>query len=221
MVGVAEALEVSRLVTLTGAPGIGKTRLALAVAEGQPDRAVVVELAPVADPALVPAALASALAVPEMPGQGLLQTIVTAFRRRRLLLVLDNCEHLIGACAQMVEEMLAGCPQVRLLATSREPLGLEGERVWRVPPLPVPEQHDDDPDSLMAYPAVALFVERAREVQPGLSLNAFLAADVAEICRRLDGIPLAIELAAARVGMLGLRRQRPAGVWLPSCVVSF
>jgi predicted ATPase/DNA-binding CsgD family transcriptional regulator/uncharacterized protein HemY len=198
--GVAGALELSRLVTLIGAPGIGKTQLALAVADGHHDRAAVVEFAPIADPALAPAALASAVSVQEMPGLTLIETIVATFRERRLLLVLDNCEHLLGACAHVVGELLAGCPGVRLLATSREPLGLDGERVWRVPPLLVPEQSDGvDPHAAIAYPAVALFVERAREAQPGFVLTPFLAPDVAEICRRLDGIPLAIELAAARV----------------------
>ena len=203
LAGVAGAVEVSRLVTLTGAPGIGKTQLALAVAGGHDDRTVVVEFAAIVDPALVPGALAVALSVQEMPGQGLIETIVATLRRRRLLLVLDNCEHLLGACAHVVAELLAGCPEIRVLATSREPLGLEAERVWRVPPLAVPEQPDGvDPEELIAFPAVALFVARAREAQPAFALSEFLAHDVAEICRRLDGIPLAIELAAARVEVL-------------------
>ena len=201
--GVARALELSRLVTLTGAPGIGKTRLALAVGHGHRDRAVVVELAPVPDPALVPEVLAGALSVAEAPGRSLTETVVATLRRRRLLLVLDNCEHVLGACSEMVHDLLAGCPDIRVLATSREPLGLDGERVWGVPSLPVPEEGEAvGPEALIAYPAVALFVERAGEVQPGFVLNAFLAADVAEICRRLEGIPLAIELTAGRVGML-------------------
>ena len=200
---MAGALAVSRLVTLTGAPGIGKTRLALAVAEGHRDGAAVVELAPVADPGLVPAALASALSVREVPGQGLIDAVVAAVRRRRLLLVLDNCEHLLGACREVVDRVLAGCPEVRVLATSREPLGLEGERVWPVPPLSVPEPGSDSrAEELLAFSAVTLFVQRAGVVQPGFALNAFLTRDVAEICRRLDGVPLAIELAAARVEML-------------------
>ena len=199
---MAEALEGSRLVTLTGAPGIGKTRLALAVAEGDRCRSALVELAAVADPALVPAALASALSVQEVPGQDLMETVVATLRGRSLLLVLDNCEHLLGACAEAVDELLSGCAQVRVLATSRQPLGLEGERVWLVPPLGVPDQGaHTDPQTLMGYPAVALFVQRAREVEPGFALLAFVAAAVMEICRRLDGIPLAIELAAARVEM--------------------
>jgi predicted ATPase/DNA-binding CsgD family transcriptional regulator/uncharacterized protein HemY len=199
--GVVKALEVSRLVTLTGAPGIGKTQLALAVADAHRGPVAVVELAPIGDSALVPAALAVALSVQETPGQSLTDTVLTTLRRRRLLLVLDNCEHLLAACRDLVERLLAGCAEVRVLATSREALGLDGEYAWQVPPLPVPAQaNGGDPEALMAYPAVELFVNRAGEVQPGFALNGFLASDVADICRRLDGIPLAIELAAARVG---------------------
>ena len=201
--GIAGALELSRLVTLTGAPGIGKTRLALAVGQRRSEAAALVELAPVADPALVVGTLAGALSVSESPGQRVIDAVVATYRQRRLLLVLDNCEHLLRQCAAMVGELLAECPEIRVLASSREPLGLDGEQEWRVPPLPVPDHTADaHPDALTAYPAVALFVERAAEAQPGFALNAFLAADVAEICRRLEGIPLAIELAAARVGTL-------------------
>jgi predicted ATPase/DNA-binding CsgD family transcriptional regulator/Tfp pilus assembly protein PilF len=196
------ALAVSRLVTLTGAPGIGKTRLALAVAARHRDPVAVTELAPSADPGSVPAAVAAALSIQEMPGQSLIETIVATYRSRRLLLVLDNCEHVLDACSEMVGELLAGCPELRVLATSREPLGLQNERGWSVPPLSVPPRGEREPEALIAYPAVALFVRRAGAVQPGFALNPFLAADVAEICRRLDGIPLAIELAAGRVGML-------------------
>jgi predicted ATPase/DNA-binding CsgD family transcriptional regulator/uncharacterized protein HemY len=203
LAGVAGALATSPLVTLTGAPGIGKTRLALASARAQGERVAVVELAPVDDPALLPAALASAVSLQEVPGLSLIETVVSALRRRRLLLVLDSCEHLLPSCARTVETLLAECAQVRVLATSREPLGLKGERVWQVPPLPVPERVDGiDAEELTAYPAVALFVARALEVQVKFTLSAFVAADVAEICRRLDGIPLAIELAAARVETL-------------------
>ena len=200
--GVAEALEDAPLVTLTGAPGIGKTRLALAVAGGHSDRSALVELAPITDPGLVPAALASALSVQEVPGQGLTDTLVATLRRRRLLLVLDNCEHQLVACRELVERLLARCPMVRVLATSREPLGLDGEHVWQVPPLSAPPESETGPEALMGYSAVALFMQRAGEVQTGFTLNAFLAGDVAEICRRLDGVPLAIEFAAARVEML-------------------
>ena len=203
ILGVARTLEVSRLVTLVGPAGIGKTRLALAVADVSPRRAAVVELAAVAEPALVPAAVASGLSVREVPGQGLMETVVGALRQQSLLLLLDNCEHLLGACAEVVNELLRRCPHLRVLATSREPIGIEDERVWPVSPLAVPAPGaGTDAAELLGYPAVALFVQRAGVVQRGFGLNAFTARDVAEICRRLDGIPLAIELAAARVEML-------------------
>lgn len=203
LVELGELLERSRLVTLTGAPGVGKTRLALELATRHREAAALVELAPVGDPALVHLALASALSVQEVPGQGLMETVITNVGERRLLVVLDNCEHLIGACAELVESLLAGCPELSVLTTSREPLRLEAERVWQVPPLPVPDHADSAlPEALMNYTAVCLFVERAGAVQSGYLLNAYVAPHVAEICRRLDGIPLAIELAAARVDML-------------------
>ena len=198
---VIRALAASRLVTLTGAPGIGKTRLALAVAGSHRDRPVVVELAPVADPGLASVALASALSVQEVPGQSLIDTIVATSRGRRLLVLIDNCEHLLGACRHLVERLLEGCQHVTVLATSREPLGLEGEQIWQVPPLSVPAPEEVGTEAVLAYPAVTLFVQRASEAQPGFVFNGALAADVAEICRRLDGVPLAIELAAARVEM--------------------
>jgi predicted ATPase/DNA-binding CsgD family transcriptional regulator len=206
LVGVARALACSRLVTLTGAPGIGKTRLAFAAGADHHAPAVAVELASVSDGSLIPSALASALSAREAAGCGLMDAVMAALRGRRLLLVLDNCEHLRDACAPAVAELLAGCPDVGVLATSREPLGVDGELVWQVPPLavPGPDEHDR-PDAMLAYPAVALFVERAREVHPGFPLSGRLAHDVATICRRLDGIPLAIELAAARVQTMTAR----------------
>jgi len=193
-----------RLVTLTGVAGIGKTRLALELAA---ERGVgdthVVELAPVARPTQVARAVASALSVDEVPGQSLTATVVARLRNRRSLVVLDNCEHLLGASAKLVDALLAGCPELRVLVTSREPLGLAMERVWQVPPLSVPDAVGDLPlDVLEGYSGVRLFVERAAAVEPGFALNPFVASAVAEICRRLDGIPLAIELAAARVPSL-------------------
>ena len=200
---VSRALEDSRLVTLTGAPGIGKTRLALAVADEQTNPAVVIELASIADPALIPSALATALAVQEAPGHSLIEAIIASLRRRPLLLLLDNCEHLRDPCALTAAQLLAECPDVSVLATSREPLGAPGELVWSVPPLAVPDTQDDvSAEALMTYPSIALFAERAAAVRPGFVMNAFAAQDVAHICRRLDGIPLAIELAAARAGTM-------------------
>ncbi|MCA1698353.1 MAG: AfsR/SARP family transcriptional regulator, partial [Actinobacteria bacterium] len=199
-------LEEARLITLTGAPGIGKSRLGVELAGAVRERFGAggrVELAPVARPVGVARALAAALKVDELAGERLTDTIITRLSKSRLLLVLDNCEHLLGACAKLIEALLAGCPQLRILATSREALGLPQELVWQVPPLSVPGPiESDEPERLEAYPAVALFVERAAAVQPGFSLNPYVASAVAEITRRLDGIPLAIEFAAARVESL-------------------
>lgn len=200
-------LEGSRLVTLTGPPGIGKSRLGLELADQLAaedlDGAWLVELAPVRDAKLVPKALAAALSVQEVPGEGLTDTVVARIGGRRVLVVLDNCEHLVSACAEVVDRLLRGCPELRVLATSREPLSISGERVWQVPPLSVPGP-DVLPvaERLMGFDAVSLFVERASAVQPAFVLHADAAPHVAEICRRLDGIPLAIELAAARVANL-------------------
>lgn len=200
---LARLLERSRLITLTGAPGIGKTLLARALAERHGEPTALVELASIGDPALVHRALASALSVREVSGQRLEETVVAHLRERRLLLVLDNCEHLIGTCAELVDSLLGGCTELAIVATSREPLRLTAERVWSVGPLPVPDRAEGPrPETLMSYPAVCLFLERAVAVAPGFVLNSYVAPAVAEICRRLDGIPLAIELAAARVGTL-------------------
>ncbi len=204
---LAGLLEHSRLVTLTGAPGIGKSRLGLELATqlagGYPDGAWLVELAPLREGGLVAGALAAALAVPEAAGQSLPETIVARLRDRRSLVVLDNCEHLIEACAGLVDALLRACPDLAVLATSREALQISGERVWQVPPLPVPGAEESaEPDVLLGYEAVYLFVERARAVQPAFGLNAYVAPAVAEISRRLDGIPLAIEFAAARIEIL-------------------
>lgn len=196
---------ISRLVTLTGAPGVGKTRLALEVAAGSEagERTALVEFAPIGDPSLVPRALAAALSVQEVAGSTLTEALVGRLRRRRLVLVLDNCEHLLGACAEVVGALLSGCPQLRVLATSREPLSIAGERVWQVPPLSVPGPGEDPhPEALMSYDGVRLFVERAEAVQPEFGFSGEVAPAVAEITRRLDGLPLAIELAATRVAML-------------------
>lgn len=198
---LARLLASTRLVTLTGAPGIGKSRLALEVA-GELRGGRLVELAAISDPALVPGAVASALSVREVAGQSITDTLVASLSRRSVLLVLDNCEHLLGPCAELVEAMLSGCSDLSVLATSREPLALADEHVWQVPPLPVPTEEDASAEVLPGYAAVRLFVERTAAVAPGFALNAYLTPAVAEVCRRLDGIPLAIELAAARVESL-------------------
>jgi non-specific serine/threonine protein kinase len=195
----ARLLGDARLLTLVGAGGSGKTRLAAALASavargasGPPaaDRAVWVELAPVADPGLVPAQIAAALRVPERAAREPLLAVADAVGGARVLLVLDNCEHLVDAAAGAADALLRRCPGLRVLATSREPLGVAGETAWLVPPLAPAE-------------ARALFAERARAAQPGFAVTDANAAAVDEICRRLDGIPLAIELAAARVRALG------------------
>ncbi|HLZ70560.1 MAG TPA: helix-turn-helix domain-containing protein [Dehalococcoidia bacterium] len=198
-----------RLVTLTGIGGGGKTRLAFAAAEALratfPDGVWLVEFAPIADPALVPQAVAAVFDLPEVAGATALDRLADALCRRSLLLVLDNCEHLIAACAELAERLLAGCPSLRILATSREPLQLAGEYQRRVPPLALPDPDQPaSPAELARCPAVQLFVERARAVNADFNFTAGNVDAVTGICARLDGIPLALELAAARVRVLGV-----------------
>jgi len=201
----------TRLMTLTGAGGSGKTRLALEVArsliESYPSGVWLVELAPLSEEALVPKAVAEALEVPERPAEPLSDTLADVLRDRQLLLVLDNCEHLLEATARLADLLLDSCLRVRILATSREALGVEGEARWLVPPLSVPEpQGTPSSEELEGYESVRLFVERARGRDPAFSLSPENAFAVAEICRRLEGIPLAIELAAARVSALSVEQ---------------
>ncbi|MCA1648430.1 MAG: LuxR C-terminal-related transcriptional regulator [Chloroflexi bacterium] len=206
---VRRLLESTRLLTLTGTGGVGKTRLALALLQEvkTDSRAapVFVDLAPLTDPALVPQTVASAVGAREQPGRSLVATLIDVIHRRRLLVVLDNCEHLVYACAALADELLPACPNLRLLTTSREPFGLAGETVWRVPSLLRPEP-EMAPDHIERTEAVRLFVERARAVLPELDLQERNLRAVADICRRLDGIPLALELAAAHVPMLSLEQ---------------
>ncbi len=204
---VKRALASARLVMLTGAGGCGKTRLALQVAveaqEEYPDGVWLAELAAMADPALVPQALATALAVREEPHRTLTDTLVEYLRPKQMLLVIDNCEHLVEACAQMVGTLLRACPKIRVLATSREVLGITGEMAWRVPSLRLPDPQRLPPtETLTEYEAVRLFSERAGTVAPGFRVTNENASVVVQVCQRLDGIPLAIELAAARVKVL-------------------
>jgi predicted ATPase/class 3 adenylate cyclase len=198
--------EEVRLVTLTGPGGVGKTRLALQAAadllEVFPDGAFFIELAPLTDPALVPSTVASALGVREEGGQPLVEALAAFLRDRRLLLSLDNFEHLLPA-APVVSDLLRACPEVKILATSRAPLHVRGEREYPVPTLAVPDSSRSQPGAyLIKYDAVRLFVERAQAAKPDFALTAENAAAVAEICRRVDGLPLAIELAAARIKLL-------------------
>jgi predicted ATPase/DNA-binding CsgD family transcriptional regulator len=200
---------VTRALTLCGAGGIGKTRLALrtlaAAADDFPDGTWFVELGDLRQPDLVVSRVASAIGVSEEPGRPLLDTLADALRSRRLLLALDNCEHLIEACARLCQRLLASSPGLRLLATSREPLRVAGERVWQVPPLSVaPDGPLSTAEEAERYEAMRLFAERAAASLPGFAIEPANASAVAELCRALDGMPLAIELAAARVRVLSV-----------------
>jgi len=201
----------TRLLTLTGVGGSGKTRLALEVArdlvEAYPNGVWLVELAPLSEEALVPKAVAEALKVPERPQELLSDTLSEVLRDRQLLLILDNCEHLLEATVRLVDRLLDSCPRLRILATSREALGIEGETRWGVPPLSVPEpQGTPTLEELEAYGSVRLFVERAKGRDSSFAPSPHKALAVAEICLRLEGIPLAIELAAARVSTLSIEQ---------------
>ena len=202
---VAELLEIDRLVTLTGPGGIGKTRLAIEVAARQrlrfPGGAWWVDLAPVTEPDTVVDQLAGVLGVAPSPGTGLVEAVARALGRRRVLLLLDNCEHVAAAVAELVGDLLRNTTLPRVLATSRTPLRVEGERLWTVPPLSLPAEAGPTA-ALTASDAVQLFVERGRAVSPAFTLEAGTAAAVADVCRRLDGLSLAIEMAAARLPVL-------------------
>ena len=199
----------SRLVTLTGAGGAGKTRLAIQLAaellDGSGDGVWLVELAPVSDEDAVAPTILDALRMATRPGQSPLDILVTGLASQQALIVLDNCEHLIGACAKVADAILRYCPEICLLATSREPLGIAGETIYRVPSMSVPDE-DGDPGEVDPYgsDAVALFAERAAAQGVGFVLDRASAPLVAQICRRLDGMPLAIELAASRLRALSL-----------------
>ena len=200
-----------RLITLTGPGGAGKTRLAIEVASEVVhdfrDGAWLVELAPLSDPDLVAQAVAQALGVREAPGRPLIGALLEHLEGREALLVLDNCEHLIDACATLADALLRLCPKVRILASSREALSIAGERTWPVPSLSSPDFHNLPPvQDLKSYEAIRLFVERARAVVPTFELMENNAPAVARLCRILDGMPLAIELAAARVRVLSVEQ---------------
>jgi predicted ATPase/DNA-binding SARP family transcriptional activator len=202
---IGRLLSTARLLTLTGAGGSGKTRLALeAVARMRgasgPEIAWV-ELAPLEDPALVPQQVARGLDLREEGRGSAVEALVRTLGAAPTLLVLDNCEHVVEACAELVDTLLRACPSLRVLATSREPLGVAGERAWLVPPLSLPAP-ESAPEAIRASEAVRLFTERAQEARPTFALTGSNLHAVVEICRRLDGLPLAIELAAARVRVL-------------------
>ena len=224
---VRKMLAEGRLVTLTGPGGAGKTRLAIELATlltgetpAEPDgeRAGcpvrLVELTPVTDPADVPYAVLHALGIRQSPVIGHTGTgqvgatadpvrrLVAALAKRRDLLILDNCEHVVAAAAALADEVLAGCPDVHVLVTSREPLRIAGEALWPVPPLPVPPAPGEGDSQIAGYASVRLLADRAAAVRPDFQVDKATAGDVARICRALDGLPLAIELAAARLRTL-------------------
>lgn len=203
---VTRLLASSRLVTLTGAGGCGKTRLALQIADRVqelfPAGVWFIDLAPITDPSLIPLEFVAALHVHEQPGQPLLNTLVSSLLDKRILLLCDNCEHLIEACAHLMHSLQSACPNLNILATSREALNIPGETIYRVPSLAIPLQSSATPETeFLKTESVQLFVERASAVQPHFALTDQNAAAVAQICARLDGMPLAIELAGARATM--------------------
>ena len=200
-------LHRSRLITLTGPGGAGKTRLALRLAgevlDHYPDGVRLVELAPVTDSRLLEQTVATAFGAREQRRHTIVEVLLQTLATSRTLLVLDGCEHLVESCADLVGRMLQACPRLTVIVTSREPLGLTGEVIWRTPSLTVPPAGDGDrPELLMQSEAVRLFVERARLSRPGLELDSSSSPAVAQICARLEGIPLAIELAAGLARVL-------------------
>jgi predicted ATPase/DNA-binding SARP family transcriptional activator len=209
---VKKALTQTRLLTLTGPGGCGKTRLALETAaqilQEFPDGVWLVETATVTDPALVPQVVSSALRLREKPGAPLTTHLAEFLRSKTLLLILDNCEHLVKACAHLAETLLQSAPHLRILATSREGLALSAETLWPVPPLSVPETLSSLPSltQLQEYEGIRLFVERARSTNIHLEFAEQSVPALVQICTQLDGIPLAIELAAARVRVLSLQQ---------------
>jgi predicted ATPase/class 3 adenylate cyclase len=205
---VRALVESARLVTLTGAGGCGKTRLGLQVAaellDGSGDGVWLVELAAVTDEDAVPAAICEALRLAVGPGRPALEALLDALALQDVLIVVDNCEHLIGGCAKAGEAIVRRCPRVHLLATSREPLGIGGETIYRVPSLSLPGPADSAAPAPGSSDAVALFVERARAHGVALDVDGQTGPLVVSVCRRLDGMPLAIELAAARLRSMSL-----------------
>jgi predicted ATPase/transcriptional regulator with XRE-family HTH domain len=204
-------LPTAPALTLVGPGGVGKTRLAQELVRGlvanYADGCWIVELAPLADPALIPGAVAAAVGLRDIHGRSVSGALVDYLKTKRLLLVLDNCEHLIAACAELVASLLRACPHLQVLATSREPLATEGEIVWRVPPLDLPDPRQlMAPEQITRTAAARLFVERARAVNHALVLTERSASAIARICVGVDGLPLALELAAARARVLTLEQ---------------
>jgi len=207
--GIRQRLPSTRLLTLTGPGGIGKTRLALQVAaealHEYRDGVWLVEMAPLAreDGRLAPQAVANVLGIREVPHAPLRQTLAETLRTKQMLLVWDNCEHLVDACAELAQSLLSAAPELRILVTSREPLQITGETQWPISSLPLPDSRRMPPlEALTHFDAIQLWVERAQAVRPDFILTEQNAALILNICKRLDGLPLAIELAASKVNML-------------------
>lgn len=205
---LTDVLGTVPLLTLTGPGGVGKTRLAVQLGERaateHPDGVWLCDLAPVREDALVAEAVTTALDVQRRQDRTTIEGLVEVLQSRRLLIVLDNCEHVLAPIRDVADAVLRACPGVRIVATSREPLGVEGETVWPLGPLPLPGAEETDPVMAMESPAVRLFVARATSAHPGFRLDEATVPSVVEICRRLDGLPLALELAAARVRSMTL-----------------
>jgi predicted ATPase len=203
-------LSSARLVTLTGFGGVGKSRLALRLAadvrRSFTDGVWLVELAGLQDRSLVPHAVSGALGLSDRLAGEQIAVLARSLAERQLLLVLDNCEHMIEACAMLAAELLSAAPGLRILATSREALQLLGEQVYPVSPFAVPDPADATAATAVRFPALTLFAERAAAVSPGFAVTGDNAELVARVCRRLDGVPLAIELAAARLRGLSLEQ---------------
>lgn len=205
---LAEVLRTVPLLTVTGPGGVGKTRLAMQVSEQSaaehPDGVWLCDLAPIREDALVAEAVTTALDVQRRQDRSTIEGLVEVLQSRRLLIVLDNCEHVLAPIREVTEAVLRACPDIRIIATSREPLGVDGETVWPLAPLPLPGADETDPVMAMESPAVRLFVARATSAHPGFRLDEGTVSSVVAICRRLDGLPLALELAAARVRSMTL-----------------